>query len=106
MFGCDSDHAITFENRTKQPSTLKIIATTGEYLEVELAQDIDPKVLIAINTWIANHQIQETTLIQQQARQDNLAALKITMVTLCVIALAAVVILGEVIYLKGRKTHE
>jgi hypothetical protein len=98
LAGCDSDHSLTFENATKPPSVLRLQTATGDILEVTLSPEIDPATLIALNGWITSHQIQGTTLVEQQTRQANLTAIKWALIALCLIALTAVGVIAGLIY--------
>lgn len=107
LFGCQSEHALTYRNDTPQPNTLKVTTQDGESIEVSLTNNIDPKVLISLNTLLANHQIRSLDLIQKQAdqqqRSDSLTALRYGLNTLCFLAVLAALTVIAVTYIRRRE---
>lgn len=107
LVGCKSQHSLTYRNDTPQSNALKVTTQDGETIEVSLTNDIDPKVLISLNTLLANHQIRSLDLIEKQADQqqhaDSLTALRYGLNTLCFLAVLAALTVIAVAYIRRRE---
>ena len=66
LAGCgESDHHLTIKNDS-QKSVLKYTLPDGSHVELDLTSDITPEMLVALNTALANSQIQSLTYNKQQ----------------------------------------
>jgi hypothetical protein len=107
VVGCNSEHSLNYRNDTPQPNTLKVTTQDGETIEISLTNNTDPKVLISLNTLLANHQIRSLDLIQKQAdrqqRADNLTVVRYGLNTLCFLAVLAALTVVAVAFIRRRE---
>lgn len=86
LIGCsDSSHEVSYRNNT---NTQQLTLTTpqGERIDVLLTKDIAPELLIALNTLLANHQIQIITQEREVLRQQtNLSMVTYAFAAICLI---------------------